>query len=179
MKFLNKSEIEKALHAKIRTIVNAKVLEFQPKLQAIAKESVQDLEAVDTGLLELRTSVKIVSSSKYISIKYNTNNVEYAQFVYFGLGTNIKYGARKFNLVSVRKAKQLFEKGGYIRVFALGGANNTGTLEQGKKKNILQRRKRLFINEFKIAPKKAKKLGVYKQLIDYSKARKKAKKNKV
>jgi hypothetical protein len=178
MKFLNKSEIEKQLQAKIRTIVNAKVLEFQPKLQAIAKESVQDLEVVDTGLLESRTNVKIVSSSKYISIKYNTNNVEYAQFVYFGLGTNLKYGSRKFNLVSARKAKQLLEKGGYTRVFGLGGINNTGTLEQGKKKNVLQRRSRLFKEEFGLSQKSAKKLGVYKKLVAYSKAQKKAKRKK-
>ncbi len=143
LKLLNKKRIISSLQGNVRNVVETKIRTLQPVLQEIAKQSVQDLEAVDTGLLKSRTNAKIISTTKSINITFNTNNVEYAQYVYFGLGSNKSYGPRKFNLISALKAKQLFEAGNLQRVFGKGGSKQSGNLEKGKQKNILQRRKRL------------------------------------
>jgi hypothetical protein len=142
IKLTNKAEAISYLKGSAREAATKKIQVLRPQLQEIAEESVEDLQAVDTGLLKSRTKARILSSSKSIIIEFNTNNIEYAQYVYYGLGTNRKYGARKFNLISALKAKQIFESGKYTRILGKGGAKRINDLQKGKKKNILQRRTR-------------------------------------
>jgi hypothetical protein len=142
IKLTNKTAAISYLKGSVRDAATKKIQVLRPQLQEIAEESVEDLEAVDTGLLKSRTKARILSSSKAIIIEFNTNNIEYAQYVYYGLGTNRKYGARKFNLISALKAKQIFESGKYQKVLAKGGAKRSNNLAKGKNKNILQRRAR-------------------------------------
>lgn len=116
----NKSSWKKSIKQATLKLTLEKATQLLPKFQTIAKESVEDLDAVDTGLLRNRTNARVFQRINTIVIQFNTNKVPYAKWVYFGLGTNLRYGPRKFNLISAQKAKQLIKSGSYSRTFAIG-----------------------------------------------------------
>jgi hypothetical protein len=178
MALKNKSSWVNAMQKKMSALILEKAQTLLPQFQKIAKESVKDVEAVDSGLLLERTNAKVVSTPKAVIIQFITNNVEYAKYVYFGLGTNQKIGPRKYNLISAVKARDLVNSGTYERVFIKGGQNkqSKGDLTAGKKKNISLRRERIFKEKTGITQKKARKIGVYNGLNKAIKAQKKAKK---
>lgn len=140
LKQLNLKKIENSIVKEAKQILFRKIVSFNNKFQKIAKESVADVEAIDTGLLQARTIHQVLPSNpaqitNKIVISYQTRNINYAQYVYFGLGSNRKYGARKFNLISAEKTKDLLENGSYNRTLMKGGSNSSGlTTEGGLKK---------------------------------------------
>jgi plasmid stability protein len=120
IKVTNQRSLTTGITKTIQVQALKKIRSLEGQFRTIAKESVTDVQAVDTGNLRSKTIHTITARPKKIIVEYSTRRVDYAIFVYFGLGSNRRYGARKYNLISAQKTAQLVATGNYNRIYKQG-----------------------------------------------------------
>lgn len=133
----SQSDFVNSFAGELESLLDQTLNSKKGEIENLTKESVEDMEAVDTSLLVSNTSVKHTRKKLSRIMTFATNDrVNYAIFVLLGLGTNRKYGARNYLLASANKTKLLLETGSYARVKMSGASVKTGRLGKKGKRNL-------------------------------------------
>lgn len=102
-------------------------IKFDRKAGQILQQIIDvDFRITDGGLLNLRTFQKSViqpNANILQEFSYQTRGVPYAVSVYFGLGTNRRYGKRNYLEEAARQFLQFLTTGSYTRTFKRGSPN--------------------------------------------------------
>lgn len=110
MSFINVSQFQASVKKQIIDQVAKNAVKFELKANELAKQAIDDVEAVDTGEMQSKTFVKSkvnLNSNNLVVVDFKTQNSKYALFVHEGLGTNRIYGRRPFLEIA---RKQLLEE---------------------------------------------------------------------
>jgi hypothetical protein len=123
MGFVNINKMTAAIKKQIIENVAKNAVSFELKANEIVKQAVDDVEAVDSGLLQSKTFVKLkvnLNSNDLVAVNFKTQKSKYGVFVHEGLGTNRKYGRRPFLEISRQQFLDYITTGSYSPVFKTG-----------------------------------------------------------
>jgi hypothetical protein len=102
-------------------------IKYDRKASQILQDIIDiDFNITDGGLLNLRSFQKSVlspSTSTIQEFSWQTRGVPYAFFVYYGLGTNRRYGKRNYLEQAAREFLQYLITGSYDRPTKQGSPN--------------------------------------------------------
>jgi hypothetical protein len=123
MGFKNISQFTASVKKQIIDKVAKNAVAFELKANEMVKQAVEDVEAVDSGLLQSKTFVKSkvnLNSNDIVTVSFKTQNSKYAVFVHEGLGTNRRYGRRPFLEIARQQFFDEITKGSYSPVYKVG-----------------------------------------------------------
>jgi hypothetical protein len=126
MGFKNINQFTASVKKQIIDKVAKNAAAFELKANEIAKNAIEDVEAVDSGLMQSKTFVKSkvnLNSNDLVVVNFKTQNSKYAVYVHEGLGTNRKYGRRPFLEIARQQFFDEITKGSYTPVYKLGRPN--------------------------------------------------------
>jgi len=101
------------------------------QIDKIQQDTIDDFEAVDTGLLQLKTFTKFqtnLTTDIIAEASFITRGVDYAQYVIDGSGTNRKYGKRNYLETARDQTAEQITTGKYTRIFKRGASPKSGKL---------------------------------------------------
>ena len=160
-KIINKSNVLKSLSERLLAKISQNAQEFENLSNKIQKDTIESIQAIDTGYLQSKSFAKFQVKTKKAIVTFKTQAVSYASYVYFGLGTNRKYGARKWNEFSAKSLLQYLNTGSYKLAKMAGGKRQNINLEKGLKNH----RKHLKYKRNKAKAEKAKKTLITTSLL--------------
>jgi hypothetical protein len=129
MAFINTKQFTAQVKKDIAEKIISKAFSYELKANNIVKDAIEDMEAVDTGLMQSKSFAKLVvrkTSNTPIIVKAKAQSSKYAIYVHEGLGTNRRYGRRPFLESALKQFLDFIKSGSYSKDIRSGSPNKRG-----------------------------------------------------